>query len=110
MSHVVINGRAYPSMSLVIGLAACSATCDRFRLVSSTPTEATWETRRTDSDETRTFTVTIDGVGPLGPVAARHPAAWLSRVCAYKLALLVYRLEIETALREAGIALPEAAQ
>lgn len=109
MTAHTINGRPRASMSLVIGLAAHSPTCESFRLVSSSATEATWETRRTDSaspDPIR-FTITLEAVeGSMGTIAKAHPERWLCRVAAYRLACLVYRTEIDASLGLAGIDAP----
>lgn len=103
-SYRIAGGAPRPSMTLAIELATRSAACEFFRLVSSSPQEATWETRRAGSTEVHRFTYTAaeaEASGGLGPIARKHIEHWLRLAAGYRLAMAVYRPEVEIALQEA---------
>lgn len=108
MNAYIINGTPKASMSLAIDIAAGDPACDFFRMVSSDDTQATWETRRKDSSDPGAITYTATMAAEeahMGPFARNHAQQWLCRVAAYKLAMLVYRVEVVAALGENGIEL-----
>lgn len=55
----LIKGKACPSAALLIGLVKRSPQCEWFRLVESTDTIATWETKRRDEPEPTRLSYTI---------------------------------------------------
>lgn len=92
-SFHMVEGKPYASADLLRSLAERDPKCEYFRLVSSSLTEATWETKHRDHPEPTIYTYTIEEA----QAAGLNRGNWISRkrdmltkTAGSKLARLVY--------------------
>ena len=90
----VIEGKASMSADLMSGLVQGKLACEYFRLVKSTDTLATYETKRRGHDQAVQLSYTIEQAVRAGLTAKdnwkRHPAAMLRARCSSALCRAVY--------------------
>lgn len=90
----VIKGRPVLSADLMVALCKRSSECEFFRLVSTSPKEATYETKRKGDPEPTRMQWTIEQASAAGLMGndnwKRHPDAMLRARCSSALARAVY--------------------
>lgn len=89
----LIEGKPAASADLIRSLAERDPDCEYFRLVSSSPTEATWETKHRKHGEPTRYTYTLEEAmqaGLRGGNWQKRPRDMLCKTAGSKLARIVY--------------------
>lgn len=90
----IIKGKVSPTSQMLIGLVKRSPTCQYFRLVNTTPEQATWETMRRGEPEPTSLTYTIEDANQAGLTGndnwRKRPKTMLRWRCSTELARAVY--------------------
>lgn len=89
----LIEGKPSASADLIRSLAERDPNCEYFRLVSSSPTEATWETKHRSHSTQTSYTYTLEEAAQAGLRGGnwqKRPRDMLTKTAGSKLARLVY--------------------